>query len=153
MAEKQTTKTPPTVELKPPAISPSPIGKNIRRSLFSTDSVKVVRPVRSQELKIFSCHLTTDIVTPSITTKRSDESSYSTNIDETLSTLTPTSTEPQTDNQSLDKQTIEKPDDSSSNTSAVTQDLSEDSLNSLNEHYHIRQLLKSSTFVFYPFLQ
>jgi hypothetical protein len=33
----------------------------------------------------------------------------------------------------------------------VLRDLSEDSLNSLNEHYHIRQLLKSSKFLFYSY--
>jgi hypothetical protein len=150
MAEKHINndnKTSPNVELKPTIISPSPIVNNLRRSLFLTDSVKVVRPVRSQELKIFSCHLTTETsISPS---KVSNEISSQLNIDETLSTLTPISSEQKTDNKSLDNLIIEQNDDSSSNTSAVLRDLSEDSLNSLNEHYHIRQLLKSSKFSFF----
>lgn len=149
MAEKHinNNKTPPTnADLKPSILSPAPIVNNIRRSLFSTDSVKVVRPVRSQELKIFSTHLTTETSKP--LPKISDEISPQSNIDKTLSSLIPISTEQKTDNNSFDNQTIEKNDDSSSNTSAVLRDLSEDSLNSLNEHYHIRQLLKSSKFFF-----
>jgi hypothetical protein len=145
MAEKHTDKikTPPVIELKSTLISPSPLANTIRRSLFSTDSVKIVRPVRSQELKIFSCHLTPEISPskppPPPTPSVSDDISYQSNIDETLSTLTWTSPEQKTDNQLIDKN-----DDSSSNASVVRHDLSEDSLNSLNEHYHIRQLLKSS---------
>jgi len=144
MAEKHinNNKTSPDVELKPTIISPSPPVNNIRRSLFLTDSVKVVRPVRSQELKIFSCHLTTE--TSKSPPKVSNEMSSQLNIDDTLSTLTPTSSEQKTDNKSPNNLIIEQNDDSSSNTSAVLRDLSEDSLNSLNEHYHIRQLLKSS---------
>jgi hypothetical protein len=147
MAEKPNPKTPPTVELKPPIMSPSPmVTNNIRRSLFSTDSVKVVRPVRSQELKIFSCHLSPEITIPPVEAPRAtDEISY----DETYSTLTPSSSSQlKTDNKSLDNQIIEKSDNSLSNTSVVLRDLSEDSLNSLNEHYHIRQLLKTSKFLF-----
>jgi len=152
MAEKHVNnnKILPNVELKSTIITPSPIVNNIRRSLFSTDSVKVVRPVRSQELKIFSCHLTTETSqAPSVVPKASDEISSQSNIDETLSTLTPISSVQETNNnESLDNQIIEKNDDSSSNTSAVLRDLSEDSLNSLNEHYHIRQLLKSSKYFY-----
>ena len=147
MAEKhRNSKIPPNhVELKSTIISPPPppppIVNNIRRSLFSTDSVKVVRPVRSQELKIFSCHLTTDTTSALPTITVSNEI-YQSNIDETLSTLTPTSSLSQkTDNKSLNSQIIDKNDDASSNTSAILRDLSEDSL---NEHYHIKQLLKSS---------
>jgi hypothetical protein len=152
MAEKHNHKSPPTIELKPTITSPSPMTNNIRRSLFSTDSVKVVRPVRSQELKIFSCHLSPEISIPSQPPARtSDEISYVSNIDETYSTLTPSSSDLKTDNKSLDNQIIEKSDNSLSNTSAVLRDLSEDSLNSLNEHYHIRQLLKSSKFLFYSY--
>jgi hypothetical protein len=147
MAEKHinnNNKTSPNIELKPTIISPSPLINNIRPSLFLTDSVKVIRPVRSQELKIFSCHLTTE---PSNSpSKVSDEISSQLNIDETLSTLTPISSEQKTDNKSLDNLIIDQIDDSSSNTSAVLRDLSEDSLNSLNEHYHIKQLLKSSKY-------
>jgi len=148
MAEKQIDNTqtqissPPNNEIKSTLIPPVPIVNNIRRSLFSPDTVKVVRPVRSQELKLFSCHLTNEQTSPSI--KLIDEISSSVNIDETLSTLTPKSINDQTSS----SQTNDKQDDSpssSSNTSAILRDLSEDSLNSLNEHYHIRQLLKNST--------
>jgi hypothetical protein len=139
MAEKHVnTKIVPSVELKSTdkrkIISPSPLVNNIRRSLFSTDAVKVVRPVRSQELKIFSSHLITES-TPVI-----DEVSCQSNIDETLSTLTP-STERKADKKSFDNQTMDKNDDLSSNTSVLIRNLSEDSL---NEHHHIRQLLQSS---------
>jgi hypothetical protein len=161
MAERQinnnNNNTPSNVPLKSTIISPSPIVNNLRRSLFSTDSVKVVRPVRSQELKIFSSHLTPEISKPPpIPPRLSDEISSQSNIDETFSALTPISSEQNTDNnKSLDKQIIEKDDDdSSSSTSAILRNLSEDSLNSLNEHYHIRQLLKSSKYFFllkYPY--
>jgi hypothetical protein len=138
MAEKQVhiNKIPPTIELKSTIISPSPMANNIRRSLFSTDSVKVVRPVRSQELKIFSSHLTSETSKPPVPPRI---------MNETFSILIPTSSEQKTDNnKSPDNYITEKNDDSYSNTSAVLRELSEDSLNSLNEHYHIRQLLKSS---------
>lgn len=158
MAEQQYSQIPANLPAKPLNISPSPpMVNHIRCSLFSTDSVKVVRPVRSQELKIFSCHLTPQLSPPSQSSKVSDEITYPSNIDETCSTLTPSSSEHQTNNQSSDKQIIlQKDDSSSSNTSAVLRDLSEDSLNSLNEHYHIRQLLKNSKltlimFFFFPF--
>jgi hypothetical protein len=135
------TKTPPKNQVKSTVISPSPLANNFQRSLFSTNTVKIVRPVRSQELKIFSCHLTPEISSPKppLPSPISDETSNQSNIDETLSTLTQTSSEQKPDNQ-ID----EKSDDSSSNTSDIRHDLSDDSLNSLNEHYHIRQLLKSS---------
>ena len=132
------------VPVQPSTISPPPMVNQIRCSLFSTDSVKVVRPVRSQELKIFSCHLTPQLSPPSQSSKVSDEISYPSNIDETCSTLTPSSSELQTNKPSSEQPIILQKDDSSSNTSAVLRDLSEDSLNSLNEHYHIRQLLKTS---------
>jgi hypothetical protein len=135
MAEKHTNskKSPNHVELKSTIISspPPPLVNNIRRSLFSTDSVKVVRPVRSQELKLFSCHLTTDTTPALPTTTTVSNEIHPTNAGETLSTLTPISSEQKTD----------KNDDFSSNNSAILHDLSEDSL---NEHYHIKQLLKSS---------
>lgn len=141
MAEKQIDSTPtqissPNNETKSTLIPSVPIVNNIRRSLFSPDSVKIVRTVQSQELKLFSCHLTNE----QQSNKQTDEISSPVNIDETLSTLTPLSINEQTpDNQSNDKH-----DDSSSDTSAILRELSEDSLNSLNEHYHIRQLLKNS---------
>jgi hypothetical protein len=98
---------------KPKIISPSSL---IKPSLFSKDSFQIVRPVRSQELKLFSCHLI-------------PEKSYQTN--ESLSTLTPSSYESINDNQLIEKQT--------SNILDVIRDFSEDSL---NEHYHIKKLLK-----------
>lgn len=36
--------------------------KQIRPALFTKGNVKIVRPIRSQELKIFSCHLTPETV-------------------------------------------------------------------------------------------
>ena len=98
-------KTPPKNQLKSTVISPSPLANNFQRSLFSTNTVKIVRPVRSQELKIFSCHLTPEISSP----KPPLSSPLSDTIDETISTLTPTSSEQKPDNQ-----IIEKNDDSSS---------------------------------------
>jgi hypothetical protein len=98
-------------------ISPSPI----INSLFSPDTVKLVRPVRGQELKIFSNHLTSEI-------------SFQTS--ESLSTLTPPSLE-----SIVDSKSIEKNNDYSCSSFIVTRDFSEDSL---NEHYHIQKLLKQS---------
>lgn len=143
MAEKHLTNNKsPNVEIKPSIIPPAPIINNIRRSLFSTDSVKVVRPVRSQELKIFSSHLITEPSKQSSPKKLDDISSPS-NINETLSNvivpISPTKQKPDTHIPEIN-------DNSSSNISTVLRDLSEDSLNSLNEHYHIRQLLKSSKY-------
>ncbi|CAF4908525.1 unnamed protein product, partial [Rotaria magnacalcarata] len=140
MAEKYTNnnKIPPSVQLKSTILFPTPIVNNIRRSLFSTDSVKVVRPVRSQELKLFSCHLTPDISTLAAP---SDEIPYKSTVDETVSILTPIPPSEQiTDHKNLDNQSIAKIDDSSSiaTASTIIHDLSEDSL---NEHYHIRKLL------------
>lgn len=157
MAEQQHNQTPPHIPTKSFTISPPSMVHPIRCSLFSPESVKVVRPVRSQELKIFSCHLTPQICSPSQSSKVSDEITYPPNIDQTCSTLTPSSSELQSEKQSPDRQMMMtmKKDDSSSNTSAVLRDLSEDSLNSLNEHYHIRQLLKNSKFssiIFFSFL-
>lgn len=146
------TKTSPDIDMKPSAVftplPPPPIVNNIRRSLFSKDSVKIVRPVRSQELKTFSSQLSTDISLSSsspppqttVAPTASDEISEIT-IDETLSTLTPISFEQQTDSNSHDNEIIVKHDDSSSNASVLTHELSEDSL---NEHYHIRKLLNDS---------
>jgi len=117
---------------KPKIIPPSPLVNNIQRSLFSKDSVKLVRPVRSQELKLFSCHLP-----PQTLTSLPDEISFQTN--ESLSTLTPPSLESITDN----KPTDNKNDDSNSpsNLTSITRDFSEDSL---NEHHHIQKLLQQS---------
>ena len=157
MAEQKHSQTPPHVPTKPLTISPPSMVNHIRCSLFSTESVKVVRPVRSQELKLFSCHLTPQISPPSQSSKVSDQITYPSNIDQTCSTLTPSSSELQSEKQSPDRQMVMmKKDDSSSNTSAVLRDLSEDSLNSLNEHYHIRQLLKNSKFssiIFFSFIK
>ena len=135
MAKKQPTiQSPRTLELKTPAkpsiISPSPVTDTIRRSLFSTNAVKHVRPVRSQELKIFSCHLTPDNHVHSII---SDDVSSASNSDETHSTLTDCR---------IDRVTRQTP-IADTNASPVVRELSEDSL---NEHHHIKQLLESSKY-------
>jgi hypothetical protein len=88
-------------------------GTIISSSLFSKDSIKIIRPVRSQELKIFSCHLIPEIIIQT---------------NESLSTLTPSSFESIKNN--------------SSNISGIIRDFSEDSL---NEHYHIKKLLKQDS--------
>ncbi|CAF3310929.1 unnamed protein product [Rotaria socialis] len=144
MAEKyiNNNKTPPSVQLKSTILFPTPIVNNIRRSLFSTDSVKVVRPVRSQELKLFSCHLTPDTSTHAAA---SDEISYESNIDEKVSILTSTPPLEQiADHKTFDNQSIAKIDEPSSIATAftITHDLSEDSL---NEHYHIKKLLNGNS--------
>ena len=149
MAEKQinNNKTPPNTKLKSTNISTSPIANNIRRSLFLTDSVKVVRPVGSHELKIFSCPLPTETLpgTLSAPLAPSNELSCESNNDEKLSTLTPTSLNPTTDKNFSNHEAIIKDADSSSNISAVTHDLSEDSL---NEHYQIKKLLNTGKYDF-----
>ncbi|UJR31909.1 hypothetical protein I4U23_019383 [Adineta vaga] len=137
MAEKQNNKlSPKHIEKQSTVITPSPIADNICRSLFSTNSVKVVRPVRSQELKTFSCHLTTSATVT--TTSNEKQSLY---INETASTITPAVLEQKPDNLLQANHNLDKNDDSSSNASGILRDLSEDSL---NEHYHIKQLLKSN---------
>jgi hypothetical protein len=103
-------------------ITPS---KLIQPSLFSKDTVKLVRPVRSQELKLFSCHLTPEISLPK---------------NESQLTLTPSSYESLNDNQFIEKQNDNF--DTSSNISGVFRDFSEDSL---NEHHHIRKLLQQNS--------
>ncbi|CAF1109665.1 unnamed protein product, partial [Adineta ricciae] len=143
MAEKQNNNVSPNrIEEKSSAISPSPIANNIRRSLFSANTVKVVRPVRSQELKTFSCHLTTPTTAKATVSRENHEL----HIDETPSTVTTTTTSSTVSQTKIDHplhidHTCERNDDSSSTTSAILRDLSADSL---NEHYHIRQLLKSN---------
>ncbi|CAF0810818.1 unnamed protein product [Rotaria sordida] len=134
-------KTSHNIELKSTIIFPPPIVNNIRRSLFSTDSVKVVRPVRSQELKLFSYHLITEPLSLPQPSPASNEISCESNIDDTLSTLTPLSAGQIIDNKFVDNEIIIKNDDASSITSVITRDLSEDSL---NEHYHIRKLLNDN---------
>lgn len=93
---------------KPTIISPPSL---IQRSLFSKDSVKVIRPVRSQELKIFSSHLTPEISLPT---------------NESTLTLTPSL-------DSINDNLLIAPENNSAN---VTRDFSEDSL---NERHHIQQ--------------
>ncbi|CAF3743455.1 unnamed protein product [Rotaria sordida] len=134
-------KTSHNIELKSTIIFPPPIVNNIRRSLFSTDSVKVVRPVRSQELKLFSYHLITEPLSLPQPSPASNEISCESNIDDTLSILTPLSAGQIIDNKFVDNEIIIKNDDASSITSVITRDLSEDSL---NEHYHIRKLLNDN---------
>ena len=96
----------------------------IQHSLFSKDTVKLVRPVRSEELKLFSCHLTPEISLPT---------------NESLSTLTPSSSNSIKDNQIIEKRTDNL--NSPSNISDVTRDFSVDSL---NEHHHIQRLLQQN---------
>ena len=131
MAEQQN-KITSKLSDKPTTVSPPPIANNIQHSLFSKDSVKLVRPIRSQDLKLFSCHLT-----PEILTLIPDGISFQTN--ESLSTLTPPSLESITDNKSTENKNDYS--NSSSNITSITRDFSEDSL---NEHYHIQKLLKQS---------
>lgn len=79
--------------------------------------MKIVRPVRSQELKLFSCHLTPEKIVPK---------------NESLSTLTPSSYDSIDDNQLIQSKIP----------SNINRDFSEDSL---NEHYHIQKLLQQNT--------
>lgn len=102
-------------------VKPSPLAENIRRSLFTGNVVKVVRPVRSQELKIFSCPSTDQSLSINVDQQAIGHS----NTDESSSTLTAPSL----------LHDIESP------TGNVPRDLSEDSL---NEHHHIKQLLQTS---------
>lgn len=148
MAEKDISNDnnqPHTIELKSTVVFPTPTINHIRRSLFSTDSVKVVRTVRSQELKLFSCHLTPDITTST----PSDEKSYESNTEEKYLNHVPSDVKP--GKKSFDNLNFVKYDDSSSTVtttttnSTMTRDLSEDSL---NEHYHIRKLLNTSKLLY-----
>ncbi|CAF3419610.1 unnamed protein product [Rotaria socialis] len=108
---------------KSPVVLPSSITNNIRKSLFSKDTVKRVQPVRSHELKLFSCHLTPDV---------------SSQNDESILTLTPCSLESIKDNQLVE--TKDQYTNQSSTIAAVMKrDFSEDSL---NEHDHIQKLLQ-----------
>ncbi|CAF0935566.1 unnamed protein product, partial [Adineta ricciae] len=113
---------------KPTSIPVTSVTNNkIRQSLFTKNTVKLVRPVRSQELKTFSCHLTPEV--PNIV---SNEVVCQTN--ESLSTLTPPSLESITETK-----TIEKKEDSS--TPSIAHDFSEDSL---NEHHHGQKLVDTN---------
>jgi hypothetical protein len=118
--------------IRPSLISPSPLTNTIRRSLFSTDAVKHVRPVRSQELKIFSCHLTSD------TTSSKPSSVVDINEAKLDMYISPVANS----KQQVDR-INESSDDLLSHTPALIHELSEDSL---NEHHHIKQLLASSTY-------
>ncbi|CAF1261920.1 unnamed protein product [Adineta steineri] len=129
MAERQKTTT---TSKKSTIVTPSPVVNNIQQSLFRKDKIKVVRPVRSQELKLFSCHLT-----PKIPPTVPNEIIYQTN--ESLSTLTPSSFESIADNKPIEKK--EECSDSSSNVISINRDFSEDSL---NEHYYIQKLLQKN---------
>ena len=118
------TRTSPRPVQSKSTVKPSPLSGNIRRSLFTGNVVKVVRPVRSQELKIFSCPSTDNSVSMHV-----DQSIAHSNTDESTSTLTIPSLPHDID--------IESP------TTNVPRDLSEDSL---NEHHHIKQLLQTSNY-------
>jgi hypothetical protein len=111
MAEQENKNT-SKLFVKPALISPT---------LFSTNTVKLVRPVRSQELKVFSSHLT-----PKISLATS----------ESFSTLTPSSFESITE----EKKTTDYL-NSSSNMPGGIRDFSADSL---NEHSHLRKLLQQN---------
>jgi hypothetical protein len=100
--------------------------KLIQPTLFSKDSVKHIRTVRSRELKLFSCHLTP----PEISGQKNESSS----------TLTPSSYESIHDQQFIEKQNDDL--DTSSNISGVFRNFSEDSL---NEHHHIQKLLQQNS--------
>ncbi|CAF3706813.1 unnamed protein product [Rotaria sp. Silwood1] len=133
IAEQNKNKNISKLPVKPIIVSPSPIINNIQQSLFSKDTIKRIRTVRSHELKLFSCHLIPEI---------SDKISSQTN--ESLSTLTPTSLESITDNnnnKSINDQ-LQNTNKSCSNISTDMRDFSEDSL---NEHDHIQRLLKQNT--------
>jgi hypothetical protein len=112
---------------KPKIVSSPPKINHIKHALFSKNTVKIVRPVRSQELKLFSSHLTPD--KPAQTNN-------------SVSTLTPPSLELITDKKA--NKVTGKNDDypySSHNNSGVIRDFSADSL---NEHHHLQKLLKQS---------
>ncbi|CAF4125029.1 unnamed protein product [Rotaria sp. Silwood2] len=123
--------------VKPTIISPSRIINNVQHSLFSKDTVKRIRPVRSHELKLFSCHLTPDI--------SPDEILSQTN--ESLSTLTPCSLESITDNKSTDNQLHKTNNNDSKPSSNISTDMRDFSEDSLNEHDYIQRLLKQSKFI------
>ena len=95
----------------------------IQSALFSKDNVKHIRTVRSEELKLFSCHLTTDIPVPT---------------QESGSTLTPSSYGSINANPDIMQQ-INDDIHPSSHISDGIRDFSEDSL---NEHNHIQKLLQ-----------
>ncbi|UJR14810.1 hypothetical protein I4U23_001797 [Adineta vaga] len=116
---------------KPTVISTTPVVNNIKKPLFTKNTVKLVRPVRSQELKTFSEHLTPHIPTLVIPNEIIDQTN------ESLSTLTPPSLESIAEYQSNEKK------DESIATS-ITRDFSEDSL---NEHRHIQQFLEKNASV------
>lgn len=122
MAKTKANQRPQQQEAKS-VVKPSPLTGNICRSLFTANVVKVVRPVRSQELKIFSCPNTENSVSLIV-----DQHMDHSNTDESTSTLTIPSI----------------PHDLASPTTHVPRDLSEDSL---NEHHHIKQLLQTSNFL------
>ncbi|CAM4802983.1 unnamed protein product [Rotaria magnacalcarata] len=108
---------------KSPVVLPSSITNNIQKSLFSKDTVKRVQPVRSHELKLFSCHLTPEI---------------SSQNDESVLTLTPCSLESIKDNQLVEtKNQYANP--SSTIAVVMKRDFSEDSL---NERDHIQKFLQ-----------
>lgn len=94
----------------------------IQSALFSTETVKHVRPVRSEQLKLFSCHLATGIPLPT---------------QESVSTLTPSSYHSITD----------KPPSLPALIGDSIRDFSEDSL---NEHNHTQKLLQQNSISIEP---
>ncbi|CAF1284805.1 unnamed protein product [Rotaria sordida] len=126
IAEQQNNNTlpPPTIVLPS-----SSIINNGQHVLFSKDTVKRIRPVRSHELKLFSNHLTPEILSQT---------------NESLSTLTPSSLESIINNKSIDNQ-LQKTNNNNTNLSSnISSDMRDFSEDSLNEHEHIQRLLKQN---------
>ena len=104
------------------SLSSSTILDQIQRVLFLPETVKHVRPVRSEELKIFSSQIPSDqlnLTNESLTTLKTDA----------LESIP-------------DPESVADRSEPSSKTSNRARDLSEDSL---NEHHHIRRILQKST--------
>lgn len=112
------------IDRLPTVVITSPMINNVRKSLFTKDTVKRVQPVRSHELKLFSNHLTSDICV------QSDESSL---------TLTPCSLESIKDSKSNENHIEEN--NNQNQTINVIRDISEDSL---DEHDHIQKIIRTS---------
>lgn len=124
-------------------ITSSPIIHNIRTALFSKDNVKRVRPVRSEELKSFSCHLTPEIPKSRPNAKSSENS-------ESTLALQSASSECTTYTESLDEQLLKEQNIDQDLPSSISNNTREFSVDSLNEHDHIQKLLEQSKFSCFP---
>ena len=139
---KQQNQKIPKLSAQAPIILPSSIDHSISHALFSKDTVKRVRPVRSDELKLFSCHFT-----PEISTSTKTKILLQTE-GELPPNLAKSSLIPINDDDSTNKESPEKNIDNSesfTNISAAVRNFSEDSL---NEHNHIHKLPKQRKFYF-----